>query len=222
MINLIKRLYDLTYKYHEGHIGSCLTALPIIYDIYKNKKPEDIFVLSSGHAGLALYIILERFGLAKSAEDLYNKHGVHPSIDVDNGISCASGSLGHGLPIAVGMALARPNITVHCLISDGECAEGSIYETLNIIREQKIANIHIYVNANGFAAYKTTDPQLIQNIFNHLLGIYYSKHLYIYYTNPLLDFSYLKGLQGHYYRLTELDYKEFTRLYNEKNLCFIS
>ena len=220
MINLIKRLYDLTYKYHEGHIGSCLTALPIIYDIYKNKKPEDIFVLSSGHAGLALYIILERFGLAKSAEDLYNKHGVHPSIDVDNGISCASGSLGHGLPIAVGMALARPNITVHCLISDGECAEGSIYEALNIIREQAIPNIHIHVNANGFAAYKTVDADRLEDILYTILGDM-CEQLEFHNTNPLLDFEYLKGLTGHYHNLSNKDYQEFLELYNEKRLCFI-
>src|SRR5208337_2145953 len=132
---LLKRFYDLVYKYKEGHLGSCLTALPIIYNIYKDKKPDDIFILSSGHAAIAWYLVLEYFNVTKSADILYEKHGVHPNLDIDNGISCSAGSLGHGLGISIGIALAQPNIRVHCLISDGEAAEGSIYESLNMIRD---------------------------------------------------------------------------------------
>ena len=219
MIELIKRIYDLSYKYQLGHLSSCLTALPIIKDIYERKASKDIFTLSEGHAGLAWYVVLERYGFAH-AESLLLKHGTHPSTDPSHGILFSSGSLGHGLPIAVGLALARQEIRVHCLVSDGEAAEGSIYEALNIIREQNICNIHIYVNANGYGAYKRTEPKILQEVMTAALR-YHTYQLHFYNTNPLLEFPYLHGLVGHYHRLTKEEYTDFLRRYNEKVICFL-
>ncbi len=56
--NLNKRVLEISIKHNLSHLGSCFTALPIIFEIYNKKKPEDKFVLSSGHAGLALYVLL--------------------------------------------------------------------------------------------------------------------------------------------------------------------
>src|SRR5581483_4634993 len=151
MTKLKKRILDISYKHKLSHIGSCLTAVDIIEEIYKTKKEEDIFVLSCGHAGLALYVILENiYGL--DAEELFKKHGVHPNKCIEDKIYCSSGSLGHGLPIAIGMALANKERKIYCLISDGELAEGSIWESLRFINEQQINNIEIYVNINGYSA----------------------------------------------------------------------
>ena len=135
--DLIKRILEISFKYRLGHLGSCLSALDILDCIYSIRKVNDPVILSSGHAGLALYVILEKYGFA-NAEKLFIKHGVHPNRDLQNGIYASTGSLGQGLPIAVGMAIADRKKEVFCIVSDGECAEGSIWEAVRIASEQKL------------------------------------------------------------------------------------
>src|SRR3990167_1530072 len=122
--NLKRRIIEISYEKGLSHLGSCLTAVDIIKEIYDIKKPYEKFVLSSGHAGLALYVVGEKYFrdavdtcVSHSAEYLFSKHGVHPNRD--RHIDASSGSLGHGIGIAVGMALADRSKNVYCLISDG-------------------------------------------------------------------------------------------------------
>ena len=84
----------------------------------------------------------------KNAEELFIKHGGHPHRDEKNGIYCSTGSLGLGITVAVGRALANKNRKVYVLISDGESAEGSVWEALRFIKESNLSNIEIYVNVN--------------------------------------------------------------------------
>ena len=122
---LQKRIIDITYVEKLSHLSSTLSALPIIKEIYDLKNEDDVFILSNGHAGLALYVVLEhKYNI--DAVSLLHKHGIHPSKDLENKIYCSTGSLGSGLPIAVGHALADRSKNVYCLISDGEAAEGRI------------------------------------------------------------------------------------------------
>ena len=137
-------------------MGSCLSAAPIINRIYEIKRPEDIFILSSGHAALALYCTLEQH-LGHDAEALLEKHGVHPNRDPEHGIYLSTGSLGQGITVAVGVALASPDKHVYCLLSDGECAEGSVWEALRFIHEKPLNNMTVVVNANGFSALSEVD-----------------------------------------------------------------
>jgi transketolase len=153
---LNKRILDISIKHQLSHLGSCFTALPIIYEIYSKKISSDKFVLSSGHAGLALYVVLEHF-YNIDAEYLLETHGIHPERDLEHFIDVSTGSLGLGITIAAGMALANPDNMVYCLISDGESAEGSVWESLRFIDENKVNNIQVYVNINGWAAYKQVD-----------------------------------------------------------------
>ena len=149
---LERRIIEISYSHKLSHIGSCLTAVGIIDKIFKEKLPRDKFVLSCGHAGLALYVVLEQYGF--NAEDLFTRCGVHPDrLKAPEAIDCSTGSLGQGLPIALGMALADRARTIYCLISDGEAAEGSIYEALNIKRKYKVDNLKVYMNYNGWGAY---------------------------------------------------------------------
>jgi transketolase N-terminal domain/subunit len=76
---------------------------------------DDIFILSSGHAALALYVCIEKYH-GKDAEVLFLKHGGHPHRDEENYIYCSTGSLGLGLPIALGRAVANPNRKVWVLL----------------------------------------------------------------------------------------------------------
>ena len=144
-----QRVVEIAYDNKIGHIGSCLTTVPILDYIYKNKKKDDIVVLSAGHAGIALYVALEKYE-GKDAEMLYKKHGVHPNRDVENNIHVYTGSLGSGITIAVGYAIADRTRDVHVIISDGECAEGSVWESLAYIRNAGLTNCKIHVNVNGY------------------------------------------------------------------------
>src|SRR5438874_161410 len=92
------RIIEISKKYKLSHLGSCLTAIDIIEEIYNEKQEDEKFVLSSGHAGLALYVVLEKYGF--DAEILLKHCGIHPKRMYGYGIDCSTGSLGHGLPIA--------------------------------------------------------------------------------------------------------------------------
>ena len=162
MVNLKKRILEIAYKHKLSHLGSYLSAVDIIDEIYKSKNKEDIFILSSGHAALALYVVLEKYE-GKNAEELFLKHGGHPHRDEDNGIYCSTGSLGLGITVAVGRALANQDRKVHVLISDGESAEGSVWEALRFIQENNLTNIEVFVNVNGYAAYDKVDTKYLVN-----------------------------------------------------------
>lgn len=154
MSALHDRIIELSKKYKLSHLGSCLTAVDIIDEIYSVKKPDEKFVLSCGHSGLALYVVMEKYQ-PYDAEELFLKFGVHPERCVD--IPCSTGSLGQGLPIALGMAISDKTKDVYCLISDGEASEGTIWEVANVMRKYKVDNLKIYCNWNGWGAYDKTD-----------------------------------------------------------------
>lgn len=189
---LNKRILEVSINHKLSHLGSCFTALPIIYGIFKIKKPEDKFVLSSGHAGLALYVVLEHF-YGVNAESLLEKHGIHPERDLENHIDASTGSLGLGITIASGMALARPDIDIYCLISDGECAEGSVWEALRFLDENKINNIKIHANINGWAAYKKVD---VNKLTNRLISFFPDIDLHFTDVNSTVEFE--TPLSAHY------------------------
>jgi transketolase len=200
MVNLKKRLIEIAYKHKLGHLGSYLSALEIIDLIYKKMDRDDIFILSSGHAALALYVCLEKYK-GQDAEGLFLKHGGHPHWDEEAGIHCSTGSLGLGITIALGRAIANKNRKVYVLISDGECAEGSVWEALKTIVEEKINNIEIHVNVNGYAAYKEVDIEYLSNRLKTFLP-----KINIHYTT-VEHFSFLKGLNAHYHIMKESDYQ---------------
>lgn len=201
---LKKRIITISYKYNLSHIGSCLTAVDIIDEIYKVKKPSERFVLSSGHAGLALYVVLEKYeGI--NAEKVFKHHGVHPNRCEKCYIDCSTGSLGLGLSIAVGMALADRSKQVYCLISDGETAEGSIWEAIRIYYDQNIKprNLSIYINWNWWTAYGRPSSFTWDMLHS------YWNHISVRETN-MNDFKEIKELQdqsAHYHVLNEENYK---------------
>ena len=200
MVDLKKRILEIAYKHKLGHLGSYLSAAGIVDEIYENKNPDDIFILSSGHASLALYAALEKYE-GKNAEELFLKHGGHPHRDEENGIYCSTGSLGLGITVAVGRALANKNRKVHVLISDGESAEGSVWEALRFIKESNLPNIEVYVNVNGYAAYDKVDVKYLVDrlkVFLPTINIRYTS---------VNQYPFLRGLNAHYHVMSEQDYK---------------
>ena len=176
------RIIELSKKYKRSHIGSSLTALPIIQKIFKVKQPNEKFVLSNGHAALALYVTL----YPEDEEALPWKKCLHAD---SSWCDCSTGALGHGLGIAVGMALSDRSKNVYCLISDGECAEGSVWEALRIASEQKLDNLKVYVNANGYASYQSVD---LDRLEARLLSFFPVNFVRTKQVSPFI------GLNGHY------------------------
>jgi transketolase len=158
------RIIEISRKLNLSHLGSNLTSVDIIDEIYSIKKENEPFILSCGHAGLALYVVIEKyFGI--DAEDTFLNHGTHPDRCESCKLYCSTGSLGHGLPIALGMALADRSRNVYCLISDGECYEGTIWETANVIRRYKVENLKIYVNYNKLSAYHEVEELMMTHVW---------------------------------------------------------
>lgn len=222
--DLIKRILEISFKYRLGHLGSSLSALDILDTIYKLRKKNEPVILSNGHAGMALYVILEKY-IGVNAEKLFIKHGVHPNRDLENGIYVSTGSLGQGLPIAVGMALSDKSKDVYCVISDGECAEGSIWEALRIASEQKLSNLKIVLNANGYGGYdliniKSLFPRFssfgckVVEVDGHnqvqlhkaLRKSYSTKPLVVFAKTRIDHLPFLQGLDAHYKVMEKPDY----------------
>jgi len=203
MVNrdLKRRILEIAYAYKLAHLNSYLTSVDIIDYIYSKKNEDDIFILSSGHAALALYVVMEKYE-NEDAGILYLQNGGHPTYTKDNKIHCSTGSLGCGLLVAIGRALANKTRKVYVLISDGECDEGSVWEGLRIIRELKIENIEVHVNINGVSAYKEIDTgYLTDRLMSFLPSIE------LHYTD-VMEFPFLKGYEGHYRNITHDEIKE--------------
>jgi len=216
---LIKDIFDESYKRKVGHIGSCITAAPILNSIYTYKNSNDIVVLSAGHAGLALFLTLKAHNYPI---DISSK-GTHPDYSPNEGIDASTGSLGHGIGISVGYALADRSRFVYCVSSDGELAEGSFWEALNVAVNQKLSNLKVFVNCNGFGAYDPVDTEriiskvlgwgcaalVVDNKDEELLGALEETVpgiplVVIVKTNS--DFADIKGLEAHYKPLTKEQY----------------
>lgn len=150
------RLLEQCYKYSKSHLGSAFSTLPILLEIYEQANSGDRVILSNGHAATALYVTLEKFRNVDS-NLLFENMGDHPKRDSRYGIHCSTGSLGMGITVAVGMALADSTKRVFCVISDGECSEGSVWEALRFLQKRSLENIKIYVNLNGWSAYDAID-----------------------------------------------------------------
>ena len=220
---LRRRLLEVTFREKLSHLGSCLSALDMMIAVYALKKPQDRFVLSNGHAGLGLYVVLEKEGLL----DLSTFQGlsIHPDRAVEKGLYVSTGSLGQGLAIALGMALADPGRDIYCMISDGECAEGSIWEALRILVDQKARNLKLMVNVNGWAAYKPVGVERLKAQFEGfgLRALELSGHYLpgledalrqcqggasiLFARTDVAQFPFLKGLDAHYYVMNALDYE---------------
>jgi transketolase len=149
---------ELYYKAGAGHIGSTLSCIDIIssillYNIHEN----DEFILSKGHAAVALYVTLNKKGLISDSEleGFYadgTKLPAHPAPRSYKGITFATGSLGHGLPIASGIAKARKinakDGMVFVLMSDGETNEGTTWEAAHFAAKHKLDNLVVIIDKN--------------------------------------------------------------------------
>jgi transketolase len=161
-----RRLLQMHYESQVGHLGgnlSCIDALLYLHHFVLKK--EDLFVLSKGHSAGALYAVLWSIGKL-SDEDLRRFHrdgskiAGHPVAGWLPEIPVATGSLGHGFPVAAGMALGKrlqeQTGQIYCLMSDGEWQEGSNWEALIFAHHNQICNLTVLIDVNGLQGFGTT------------------------------------------------------------------
>jgi transketolase len=168
---LRKETFELAIQIGCPHIAPSLSTVEILLSVYGRITKNDKFILSKGHGCVAWYVILRDLG--------YNpKLTQHPDIDVVNGIECTTGSLGHGLPIAVGMALAnklnKSDGMVYVLMGDGECQEGTIWESSLIASQYELDNLCVIIDYNRFQTLDRLDKIVsLGNISEKLVALGY-------------------------------------------------
>ena len=172
--NLEKRALQLRQKTFlefifrgEAHLGGSFSMIEtLIYLFEKVLKKKDRFILSKSHASFPLCLLLRKKGLKP-------KMTTHLELDVKNGIYCTTGSLGHGFPISSGMALANKiqgkKEKIYVMISDGECQEGTTWETLLISSKHKLNNLILLIDYNKIQALsKLKDALPLNNLSKKL------------------------------------------------------
>lgn len=160
----------LSYKFKTAHLASSLSCVDLISVIFfseinLNKKNineinRDRFILSKGHAATALYSVLffKKIILKKDLFSYTKKNSFfeeHPSPKIP-GVDVATGSLGHGLSVACGIALGckinKNKSKIYVLMSDGECNEGSVWEAVLFAAAKKLNNIFCFIDYNKWQA----------------------------------------------------------------------
>ena len=159
----------------RGHIGSAFSIVEILVVLYEHilridpQKPRlknrDRFILSKGHGCLALYVILAKKGfITEKVLDSFCAYGSilggHPQYPKVAGVEATTGSLGHGMSIGIGMALAArmdgANFRVFVLLGDGECDEGTVWEAALSAAKHKLDNVYVLVDYNKMQCYGST------------------------------------------------------------------
>ena len=160
----------------SSHIGSALSMVDILAVLYHdilNVSPKsvfdpnrDYFILSKGHGGASLYATLAERGFFKITEldkhcqngSIFSGHVSHKGVP---GVEFSTGSLGHGLPVAVGLALSskidRRNNRIYVLLGDGETLEGSNWEALAFASHHKLDNLCVIIDRNRLQSFKDTE-----------------------------------------------------------------
>lgn len=169
--NLRKNILDMSLSAgaassHFGGALSCIDIISVLFQNvinYDNKNFKDIsrdrFVLSKGHACMALYSILYELGILSNSElnSFEKSHSIllgHPVQNLDKGIELSTGSLGMGISISMGFAIAakrkKLDSKIYTIIGDGECNEGSVWEVAMSAPKFKLDNFVVIVDRNNY------------------------------------------------------------------------
>lgn len=168
LLEIRKKIFLTGYSVNIAHLASAFSIVEILYSLYVNKKlkynaknpnmdTRDIFVLSKGHGSLALYVMLNKVGYFNDEflESFCKPNSVlggEPCIPHIPGVEATTGSLGHGLSLGVGMALAKKmdkrDEKVYVLVGDGELEEGAMWEAIMFAAKEKLNNLIVIVDCN--------------------------------------------------------------------------
>ena len=173
------RIVEMAHKARTPHVASALSCADVLTALYfrvlridpasPDDETRDRFLLSKGHGCTALYaaLALRGFCAAEVLEEYARDGGrlpEHPSPRCLPGVEFASGSLGHGLAVGAGLALSARlrglNFRTYLLLSDGECYEGSVWETATFAASHKLGSLTAVVDFNKWSATSRTEPAL--------------------------------------------------------------
>lgn len=171
----------MTHYSKASHVGSCLSIADILYALYfkilkvdpsnPQKYDRDKFILSKGHGSAALYATLAERGFfpKEYLDQFYLDGGIlpgHVDMTVAPGLEVSAGSLGHGLSIGVGMAIANKQMNnpgrIYVLLGDGECNEGSVWEAIMLASHLKLWNLTAIVDFNKLQGFGRTKEIISQ------------------------------------------------------------
>ena len=179
-----KELFEKFVEVGQGHPGSTFSMLDIVTTLYhggymnfnhNTNRFNNKVLISKGHATVALYPILKHFGvLPKEDWDNWGKGlpsclRVFGNISIP-GIDMTSGSLGHGVGVGAGMAIANPDQHIYTVISEGELYEGSTWEALLFVAHRQIKNMTIFIDINNLIILGKTDDCLMLNSIREKLS----------------------------------------------------
>ncbi|WP_031475083.1 transketolase [Agathobaculum desmolans] len=166
----------MVHEHHASHIASALSVVDILTVLYHdimhinpqnpNMPERDRLVLSKGHAGVAIYATLAEMGFFElerldqyySDGSVFSGHVSHKGVP---GVELSTGSLGHGVCVAVGMAFAAKRSCkkhrVYAIVGDGECDEGAVWETALFAQQYRLGNLTVIVDHNKMQAMGTCE-----------------------------------------------------------------
>ena len=186
-----KKILNMVMRSGEGHIASSFSIvemlLAIFYDmkILNNSFKNNNLILSKGHASYAYYAVLSHLGMMSEQEVLEvgklgsKFYGHLPYIPNDMRFSFGSGSLGHGLPFALGLSTANSllgkNDWVYCLVGDGEANEGTFWETMLLSEKYCDSKLKILIDCNGSSERAIPILDVLSNLGNVFKKISISK-----------------------------------------------
>ena len=155
---LRQNTFNAFIEHGEAHLGGSFSVIEMLIALYEVVLTgDDKFILSKAHASFPLCLLLKEKGYDP-------KLTTHLEIDIENGINCTTGSLGHGLPIGTGMAMARKLLNnpgkIYVIVSDGECQEGTTWESLLIGAKHNLDNLIVLVDYNKIQALATLQEVL--------------------------------------------------------------
>lgn len=156
-----RQILKASFKVKACHIGSALSCVEILVALYfKILKKSDIFLFSKASGASALYAVLAEKGeISRQKVAFYLKKYPLAGREVP-GVIWSAGSLGHGLPVALGLALAEKKRKVYCLVSDGELQEGTTWESALFANHHQLNNLTVIVDRNYFQACGQTEKIL--------------------------------------------------------------
>ena len=187
--DLVTKILAVSKNLGMSHIGSNLSCLSVLEEIYKIKKPEDIVILDNGHAHLSHLIVSGK--TVDEATNLIKKYGIHCDRKAD--CHASGGSLGHGLGIGIGYALTT-SANVYVIVSDGSMMEGSNWEALRLISDLPVDNLFIYTNFNGYSAVSEVNYYQLKTRMQQMCG----KKIEFRQTDNTIEFA---GVDGHYKKI---------------------
>ena len=163
---LRREIVEALYESGGGHYGGSLSVLDILLTLYRRilrmypddplNPDRDRFILSKGHSCIALYAVLRRMGFFTHPLSSYGRFNSplegHPDMTALSGIDFSTGSLGQGLSVGLGMALAMRETNQHTwvVIGDGECQEGQIWEAAMLAARYEVSRLHAVIDVNRF------------------------------------------------------------------------